>query len=288
MALSKLFLGRLGIPADKQRFRAKLKGERAHYSAQTYDHEVLLDEWGWIEVAGHAYRTDYDLRSHMKKTGADYSVSVQFATPKRVTKRIWSLDVSAVKAKYREDWKDLLKAYASLKEDAREMEAPRELGGIALDPSVVQTSTKDEVIASKKLVPHVVEPAFGLDRIVLATMVLTLHRKDDRDILRFPSRIAPVQVGVLPLLSKDDMIAEALAIQASLEAAGVSTFYDESGSIGKRYARLDEIGAPLAVTVDHDTISKGLVTIRERDTWEQVSVSRDGLLSKVKGLLGSP
>jgi glycyl-tRNA synthetase len=288
MALSKLFLCRLGIPADRQRFRAKLKGERAHYSVQTYDHEVLLDGWGWIEVAGHAYRTDYDLRSHMKKTGADYSVSIQLATPKRETKNIWSLDVPAVKAKYKEDWKELLKAYASLNEDAREKDVPRALGGIALDPSVVRTSTKEEVIASKKLVPHVVEPSFGLDRILLATMALCLYRKEDRDILRLPTRIAPVQVGVLPLLTKDDMIAEALAIQASLEAAGVSTFYDESGSIGKRYARLDEIGAPLAVTVDHDTISKGLVTIRERDTWEQVSVSTDSLLSKVKELLGSP
>jgi len=287
MALSKLFLCRLGVPADKQRFRAKLKGERAHYSAQTYDHEVFLEGWGWIEMAGHAYRTDYDLRSHMKKTGADYSVSSQLAAPKKVTKKIWSLNVPAVKAKYGMEWKELLKAYASLKEDAREKEVPTELGGMKLDPSVVQTSTKEEVVASKKLVPHVVEPAFGLDRILLATMVFGLYRKEDRDILRLPSRIAPVRVGVLPLLSKKEMEEEALAIQANLEAEGVSTFYDESGSIGKRYARLDEIGVPLAITVDHDTISKGLVTIRERDSWEQVSVGREGLLSKVKEMLGS-
>jgi glycyl-tRNA synthetase len=287
MALSKLLLMRLGIPADRQRFRAKLKGERAHYSVQTYDHEVLLEGWGWIEVAGHAYRTDYDLKSHMKKTGADYSVSVQLATPRKVSKTIWSLDVAAVKSKYKESWKELLKAYSSLKADAREGEVPRELGGIALDPSVVQTSTKEEVVASKKFVPHVVEPSFGLDRIVLATMAFGLYRKDGRDILRLPSRIAPIQVGVLPLLSKAEMEEEAQAIQANLEAAGVSSFYDESGSIGKRYARLDEIGAPLAVTIDHETIAKGMVTIRERDSWAQVSVSKEGLLSKVQELLGS-
>ncbi|MGA1974375.1 MAG: glycine--tRNA ligase [Conexivisphaerales archaeon] len=287
MGLSKLFLCRLGIPAEKQRFKAKLKGERAHYSAQTYDLEVLLEGWGWVEVAGNAYRTDYDLMSHMKKTGADYSVSVQYSEPKKVTRIIWSLDVPAVKENYPDTWKDLLKAYASLKEDAREKEVPKELGGIPLMAAVVRSTTREDVMASKKFVPHVVEPSFGLDRILLATMALNLQVREGRNVLRFPCRIAPVQVGVLPLLSKDEMIEEALRIRASLEARGISTFYDESGSIGKRYARLDEIGAPFAVTVDHDTISKGVVTIRDRDSWAQVSVAREALLSKLEELLRS-
>jgi glycyl-tRNA synthetase len=287
MALSKLFLCRLGIPAERQRFRAKLKGERAHYSAQTFDHEVLLDGWGWVELAGHAYRTDYDLRSHMGGTGADYTISVQFDEPKKIERTIWSLDVPAVKEKYPQAWKELLKAYGSLKEDARETGAPGELGGIHLDPSVVRTVRKVEMVASKKLIPHVVEPSFGLDRILLAAMVSCLFRKEDRDVLGLPSRIAPVQVGVLPLLTKEEMTVEAQAIQADLEAAGLSTFYDDSGSIGRRYARLDEAGTPLAVTVDHDTLTKGSVTIRKRDTWKQVTVTKDELLGTLKELLGS-
>ncbi|HVP23398.1 MAG TPA: glycine--tRNA ligase [Conexivisphaerales archaeon] len=287
MALSKLFLVRLGIPPEKQRFRAKLKGERAHYSAQTFDHEVLVEGWGWIEVAGHAYRTDYDLKSHMARTGADYSVSVEFDEPRRVTKTIWSLNVPAVKERYPGSWKEVLKAYGSLGPDAREAGVPEELGGEKLDPSVVQSSRKEEVVASKKLVPHVVEPSFGLDRIMLATMTNSLSRKEDRDVLGLPSRIAPVQVGVLPLLTKKEMTSEAEAIQATLEAAGLTTFYDDSGSIGRRYARLDEVGVPLAVTVDRDTLSKGTVTVRNRDTWEQTTVGKEDLPEALMRLLGS-
>jgi glycyl-tRNA synthetase len=285
MALSKLFLCRLGIPAEKQRFRAKLSGERAHYSAQTFDHEVLLEGWGWVEVAGHAYRTNYDLEAHMKKTGADYSVSIQLAEPRKMAKTIWNLDVAAVKERYKEGWKELLKAYGALKEDAREGPPPKQLAGMTLDPSVVRKASKEVVVAAKKFVPHVVEPSFGLDRITLAAMACDLTIREDRAVLRFPPRIAPIQVGVLPLLSKAEMEGEALRIQAMLEAAGVSTSYDDSGSIGRRYARLDEIGVPLDVTVDHDTLSKGTVTIRERDTWEQVLVKRGEILSKVAEML---
>jgi len=288
MTLSKIFLSRLGIPEERQRFKAKLKGERAHYSEQTFDHEVLLDGWGWTEVAGHAYRTDYDLKSHMKRTGADYSVSIQFDPPRKATKTIWSLNVPAVKARYPEKWKELMKAYGSLAEDARERETPHELAGFVIERSMIQKVTKEEVVASKKLVPHVVEPSFGLDRVMLAAMVCSLYQKEDRDILRLSPEIAPVQVGVFPLLTKKEMITQAEEIVVKLESAGVSAFYDGSGSIGRRYARSDEIGAPLAVTVDHDTISKGVVTVRKRDTWGQTSVGKEELVPMVKGLLAGP
>src|SRR5206468_725544 len=74
MALSKRFLSQLGIKTQHQRFFEKLPSERAHYSAQTFDHEVKLDRWGWVEVAGFAYRTDYDIRKHMQATGVDLRV----------------------------------------------------------------------------------------------------------------------------------------------------------------------------------------------------------------------
>src|SRR5260370_25393739 len=81
MALSKRFLSQLGVEAQHQRFFEKLPTERAHYSAQTFDHEVRLDRSGWTEVAGFAYRTDYDLRKHMEATGEDLRVFKSYPTP---------------------------------------------------------------------------------------------------------------------------------------------------------------------------------------------------------------
>jgi glycyl-tRNA synthetase len=81
MAQAKRLLMELGVPANKQRFLEKLTWEKAHYSTQSFDQEVLVDRWGWIEVSGHAYRTDYDLSSHMKASGVDMTVYKEYPNP---------------------------------------------------------------------------------------------------------------------------------------------------------------------------------------------------------------
>ncbi len=81
MAMAKRLLTELGVPANKQRFIEKLTWEKAHYSSQSFDQEVLVDRWGWVEVSGHAYRTDYDLSCHMKASGVDMTVYKEYANP---------------------------------------------------------------------------------------------------------------------------------------------------------------------------------------------------------------
>ncbi|MEM2118660.1 MAG: glycine--tRNA ligase, partial [Candidatus Bathyarchaeia archaeon] len=81
MALAKKLLSELGVPPEKQRFIEKLPWERAHYSLQSFDQEVLVERWGWVEVSGHAYRTDYDLKSHMKHAGVDMTIFKEHAKP---------------------------------------------------------------------------------------------------------------------------------------------------------------------------------------------------------------
>ncbi len=78
MAMAKKLLLDLGVPAEKQRFIEKLTWEKAHYSSQSFDQEVLVDRWGWVEVSGHAYRTDYDLSCHMKASGVDMTVYKEY------------------------------------------------------------------------------------------------------------------------------------------------------------------------------------------------------------------
>src|SRR5208283_2738595 len=81
MAMAKKLLMELGVPAEKQRFIEKLSWEKAHYSSQSFDQEVLVDRWGWVEVSGHAYRTDYDLKCHMKASGVDMTVYKEYTNP---------------------------------------------------------------------------------------------------------------------------------------------------------------------------------------------------------------
>ena len=132
----------------------------------------------------------------------------------------------------------------------------------------------------KKFVPHVIEPAVGVDRILLAVLCAGYAEEEVKDekgavekrtVLRFSPRIAPVKVAVLPLLkNKPELVAVAQKLHAKLKRK-YAVFYDEAGAIGRRYRRQDEIGTPWCVTIDFDTIEKPgeTFTLRERDSMQQ-------------------
>ena len=200
MLLSQKFVESLGIPFGNQRFDEKMPWEKAHYSAQTHDHEILLDRWGWTEVAGIAYRTDYDLKVHMEATKSDMRVEVD----------------------------------------------------------------------GRRIMPHVVEPSYGSDRLLYAALEYAYSERETRVVLKLPRHIAPLQAVVLPLVSKDRLPERAASIYETLKEKGFAVEYDDSGFIGKRYARFDEVGVPLAITIDYQTLDDGTVTLRDRDTWSQV------------------
>jgi glycyl-tRNA synthetase len=137
----------------------------------------------------------------------------------------------------------------------------------------------------EKYVPFVIETAVGCDRLVLAAMCdayreETVGEGDKRVVMKFHPRIAPVKVAILPLSKKEPLIQVADALFADL-ATVVETQYDESGSIGKRYRRQDEIGTPLCVTVDFDTLEDRQVTVRHRDTMAQERIAIDQLRTYV-------
>ncbi len=131
----------------------------------------------------------------------------------------------------------------------------------------------------EKYLPHVVETSVGLDRMLLASLS-EFYDKDiidgeERVVLRFPFDLAPVKVAVFPLLkNKPELVAKAKEIFDQLKFSFVSE-YDESGSIGKRYRRQDEIGTPWCITVDFDTLEDNTVTLRNRDTTEQKRIPMD-------------
>jgi glycyl-tRNA synthetase len=130
-----------------------------------------------------------------------------------------------------------------------------------------------------KVLPHVFELSMGIDRSIYTILEHCYYedeQHDDRVVLRLKPYLAPVLVGVLPLMTKDGLDQKAREIYSDLKL-DFDTFYDESGSIGRRYRRLEEIGAPFAVTVDQTTMQDGTVTVRHRDTMQQERVKASEL-----------
>jgi len=138
----------------------------------------------------------------------------------------------------------------------------------------------------EKMIPHVIEIAFGVDRPFYALLDLAFFRREidsQRTVLALPPRIAPIQAGIFPLIKKDGLPEKAQEVLFTLDT--VRCYYDESGSIGKRYSRLDAIGVPFCITIDHDSLKDDSVTIRERDTLKQIRVKIPELKEKLQSLL---
>lgn len=140
-------------------------------------------------------------------------------------------------------------------------------------------------VSGEKYLPHVVETSVGLDRTFLA--VLTEFYAEDelcgeaRTVLRLPYRLAPIKVAVFPLLkNKPELVAKARAVYDSLKGV-VRAEFDDNGNIGKRYRRQDEIGTPYCVTIDFDTLKDDTVTVRNRDSGDQVRYPVAALASRV-------
>ncbi len=128
-----------------------------------------------------------------------------------------------------------------------------------------------------KYLPSVIEPALGVDRAMLVFLIDAYEREDDRTVLHLHPRLAPYKVAVFPLVrNKPDIVELATRIERELRPQ-LRTTFDDSGNVGKRYYRQDEIGTPYCVTVDYDSLEKHDVTVRDRDTKEQVRVAIDQL-----------
>ena len=274
MAMAKKLLIEIGVPAEKQRFIEKLHWEKAHYSSQSFDQEVQVDRWGWVEVSGHAYRTDYDLSSHMKASGADMRVFKEYKTP--VEKE--QLVVKPIMAKLGPIFKNEAGKVAELLQKAEPEEVAAALkkngyyaiGNYKILPEHVNIDHQKTVLRGTRFIPHVVEPSFGSDRLFYVAMEYAYRVKDARVLMSFPRGIAPTQVGVYPLVSKDGLVEKAMEVHRALTHEGFTVEFDETGSIGRRYARADEAGVPLGITIDYETLNNGTVTIRDRDSWQQV------------------
>lgn len=138
----------------------------------------------------------------------------------------------------------------------------------------------------EKIIPHVIEIAFGVDRPFYALLDIAFFRREtdaQRTVLSLPAKMAPIEIGILPLVKKDGLPEKAEEVLEELK--NFKCYYDETASIGKRYSRLDSIGTPYCITIDHDTLKDNSVTIRERDSLKQERVKISELKKKFNELL---
>ncbi len=200
----------LGIKEENVRWREHTDEERSFYSKRTEDLEYNYP-FGFKELWGLAYRTNYDLSQHQKYSGKDLTI---------------------------------------------------------VDP-----------YTQEKILPHVIEPAVGVDRLLLMVLCDAYYEDEKRVVLKIAPKLAPNKVAVFPLVAnKEDITGKAKEVYELLKKEMVTTF-DDRGNIGKRYLYQDEIGTPYCVTVDYQTLEDGTVTIRDRDTAEQERVAVDSLIA---------
>jgi len=211
-ALWKFVVEDLGINEKNLRWRRHTDAERSHYSQDTYDLDYRFP-FGWKELWGVAYRTDYDLKQHMKYSGTD----LQYTDPH----------------------------------------------------------------TQKKFIPHVIEPAVGINRLMFMVLCDSYREEAERVMLRINPSIAPYTVAVFPLVSnKPELVSEAEKV-FELLSQHFHTYWDDRGNIGKRYKYQDEAGTPFCVTIDYESLLEHTVTIRNRDTMKQSRVALSDLISHI-------
>ncbi len=139
---------------------------------------------------------------------------------------------------------------------------------------------------NERFLPYVIETSMGVDRTTLVVLA-DAYREEEiegetRVLMAMNPQIAPIKAAVFPLVKKDGMPEIAQKIQSDLRSSAINSFYDQSGAIGRRYRRQDEIGTPWCITVDGESVEQGTVTIRDRDTLEQIRVSTDQVVGWVR------
>ncbi len=229
----------LGLQSEKLRLRDQKEDELAHYSKACADIEFLFPfSDEFQELEGVAHRGCYDLSQHQQHSGKDLTYFDDEA---------WERD-----------------------KDQHPKEQHKEVKNRA----------------PYRFLPTVIEPSAGADRATLA-FLCEAYTEDEapddkgkmqtRVVMKFHPKLAPIKAAVFPLVNKEGMPEIAHALYKDIKQH-MTAFYDAKGAVGRRYRRQDEIGTPFCVTIDGDTLSDGTVTIRDRDTLEQVRISKDAVV----------
>ncbi|KAF0687712.1 hypothetical protein As57867_020499, partial [Aphanomyces stellatus] len=295
------FVELLGIDMKRVRFRQHLDTEMAHYACDCWDLEIQLST-GWVECAGHADRSCYDLQVHAAKSKVEMVGTRKFDAPRAVDVLDVKLNKGKIGKSFKSDMALVNKGLDALVADeaaALAFEAQLASTGEAVlavdgksfaftrDMWSVKKVTK--MMSEEKFVPSVIEPSFGVGRILTAVFEHTFYAREGdekRGVMAFPALIAPIKVAVLPLSNAKEFNPVVADLERQLRAAGIQSKSDTSGvAIGRKYARADELGTPFGVTIDFETLQDHAVTVRERDSCAQIRVPLTKVVAHLKDVV---
>jgi len=293
MARTHQFLVKCGIKSKHLRFRQHLEHEMAHYASDCWDAEIETS-YGWVEVVGHADRACFDLTQHASKTNTNMEARVDFDEPQLVVEHTLVFNKGLMGKTFKTQNKDIVENLSTFNETQRvELKSKLEKDGkveitictgekVVLTKEMLNIERTEKRVQSKSFTPSVIEPSFGVGRILYSILEHSYYVREGDDeqraVLKFAPHLAPVKCSVLPLMIKPELMPDTERVADLLRAAGVSVKVDTAGAaIGRRYARTDEIGVPFGVTVDMATVESksplfGTVTLRERDSMKQVRI----------------
>ncbi|KAI9906925.1 hypothetical protein PsorP6_004193 [Peronosclerospora sorghi] len=260
------FCEAIGIDLERLCFRQHLKTEMAHYAADCWYLEIKLSS-GWVECAGHADRSCYDLSVHAKKSKVEMVGTHKFDKPEKRQ----NVEIKPNKGKmgrtFKADVAVILEALDSLKDDVVRAQA-----------------FEDELTAKGEATfgPLCDDKEFKLERDMVAIKVV----EKMRGVMSFSPLIAPIKVSVLPLSNNSVFDDFAEELEKVFVAETLECKVDTSSvAIGCKYARADELGIPFGVTINFDTVEDRQVTLRERDSTAQVRIPIDAIGSEVRKLV---
>lgn len=301
MARTAQFVKRVGIKNDGVRFRQHLDTEMAHYACDCWDLEILING-SWIECAGHADRSCFDLQAHSKKSRVEMVGTQKFSAPQQVEMVEMKLNKGLIGRFFKKEAKAVTNALEELKNNSSKANDFEELlksngsaelkdcsGSYKIERDMVHFQLVTKTINEVKFIPSVIEPSFGIGRILSAVFEHCYYSRPDdekRGVMKFPAALAPIKVSVSPLSSNSSFFPFVGEIEKILTENGVSIKTDNSGvAIGRKYARADELGIPFNLTIDFETPITRSVTLRERDSCDQIRVPISKLLSILGGLI---
>uniref|UniRef100_A0A915MDX7 Cyclin-dependent kinases regulatory subunit n=6 Tax=Meloidogyne TaxID=189290 RepID=A0A915MDX7_MELJA len=286
MARTHLFLLNVGISPDKLRFRQHLSNEMAHYAKDCWDAECLTTH-GWIESVGIADRSCYDLHQHSKATGVKLVAEKKLAESKQVDVVEAVPNKAAIGKLFKNESKKIIDLLKNLSlEQVDELEDSLKTNGkysvkisddktIELDSTHVEVRKYLKTVHVEDVTPSVIEPSFGIGRVMYAVLEHSFRQREGdekRSYLELAPSIAPIKCSILPISSNKRLDPIIQAVREELTCREISSKIDDSmGSIGRRYARTDEIGIPFGVTVDFDSeVEPWTVTLRYSVTMQQI------------------
>lgn len=278
-----LFVKSLGFKDNDMRFRKHNDNELAHYSSECWDLEININ--GWLECIGCADRGNYDLMCHKVKCKKTIPV------PIIINKKKIKPNLPILGKKYKNATKNIVNWLEKAKLSCINSDNTI---NINIDGNNITLIQEDycviDVIKHKKYikyVPHVIEPSFGIDRLIFAMMAkLIKPREQDprRLILCLPYHLRIYDIALFTLMEQNrfDVIFNILKSQLMQ----FKLYCDCSNvSIGKKYVRADELGIPFAITIDVASLTDMMVTIRDRDSMVQIRIDINNLVIKIKNLL---